>query len=486
MTHDKILYLEHEQTRTYSEGVFIPSTARDYKELLSGGIIPLSLLNIHTLKIPTHLSQEEQAIQVEIRMFEEGNLKSDEDYTIDFIRHTLTSEESYLCEVFALSQTKAADYFSTSLKNTNVIDYLTPGFLIYEAQYDTLPKHNDLFIYFGEEESYGAIYQDGKYIAHRSIDTLTAMAVETGLDLPKLKSFLSTRGVIKEQYPPEEFAKFTLIQDRMVRNIERLVHTINHKRGLFGLTGINHVYLDFEGSTIPGLDTIFDAYGLHELTITALSLPNTPPEQLHNLLAAYYFSHQTQSKSPNLSTFERKKQWYKRESGKFLSIMAFSLLIALGIPLILAWMIGSEEAHKEELTATLVELEKETATLSSILNEEKKHLADEENTSQALRQEIVLIQGAQETADLIGQMHLKRQQMLLDVTSELGRYGLGTLMIEQNGSKEMSLHIISQYQKRDDIAKLMSGLYLRGYQNVQTHEIALDNKMYNSVVKVTR
>jgi hypothetical protein len=59
-------------------------------------------------------------------------------------------------------------------------------------------------------------------------------------------------------------------------------------------------------------------------------------------------------------------------------------------------------------------------------------------------------------------------------------------MIEQNGSKEMTLHIISKYNKRDDIAKVMSGLYTRGYQNAQTHEIVLDEKMYNAVVKVTR
>lgn len=486
MTNGKILYLEHEHALTYNDGAFIPSTARDYKELFSGGIIPLSLLNIHTLKIPTNLSPEEQAMQVEIRMFEEGNLNSDEEYTIDFIRHNLTSEDSYLCEVFALSQTKAADYFSTTLKNTNVIDCITTGFLIYESQYDTLPKQNDLFIYLGEEESYGAIYQEGKYIAHRSIDTLTSIAVETGLELPKLKSFLSLRGVLEDQYPPEEFAKFILIQDRIARNIERLVHTINHKRGLFGLTGIDHVYLDFEGNSIPGLETVFDAYGLHELSISALSLPNSPPEQFHNLLSAHYLSQQTEKKTLNLSAYERKAQWYKREGGKFLSIMGLSLLISLAIPLTLAWMLTSEEARKAELTTTLVEMEKETSTLSAILNEQKKRLADEENTSQALRQEIALIQGSQETADLIGQMHLKRQQMLIDVTSELGRYGLGTLAIEQNGSKEMSLQVISQYQKRDDIAKLMSGLYARGYQNVQTHDIALDNKMYNAVVKVTR
>lgn len=486
MTLDKILFLEHEQALTFSNGVFTQSTAVDFKELFSGAIIPLSLLNIHTIKLPNNLSGEELAIHIEIRMFEEGNLNNDEEYTIDFIRHDLTSENSYLCEVFALSHIKAADYFSTALKLTKVIDLITPGFLVYEAQYDTLPKQNDLFIYLGEEESFGAIYQNGKYTAHRNIDTLASIAVETGLDIPKLKSFLSKRGLNEESYLPEEFAKFVLIQDRLARNVERLVHTINHKRGLFGLTGIDHVYLDFEGHTIPRLETIFDAYGMHNLSITALSKPQNKPDELHNALCAQYLSNQVKNPLFNLSAFERKAQWYKRESGKFLAIISIALLIALGTPLALAWMIANEEQHKEELTNTLAQMEKETANLSVALNEQKKLLTQSQTEAKTLREEIGLIQGAQETADLIGKMHQKRQQFLIDATMELGRYALGTLMIEQNGSKEMTLHVISKYQKRDDIAKLMSGLYVRGYQNAQTHEIALDNKMYNAVVKVTR
>ena len=486
MIQDKILFLVHESTATYSSGAFSPSIPRDTKELFAGAIVPLSLLNIHTLKFPNHLSDEELSVQVEIRMFEEGNLNTDEEYTIDFIRHTLANEESYLCEVFALAESKTADYFSVALKNSGVIDLITPGFLIYEAQYDILPKGNDLFIYLGEDESFGAIYQDGKYIAHRSIDTLAAIAVETGFDIPKLKAILSERGVIEESYPPEEFAKFVLIQDRLARNVERLVHTINHKRGIFGLTGIDHVYLDFEGNTIPGLETVFDAYGIHDLSITTLTKTQISPAELHNALCAHYLTHQIGKKALNLSAFERKARWYKRESGKFLSIFAIALLIALGTPLTLAWMIADEEQHKEELTNTLTQIQKETASLSAMLNEQKNLLTQSQAEVQTLHEEIGLIQGAQETANLIGEMHQKRQQFLIDATSELGRYGLGTLMIEQNGSKEMMLHVISQYSKRDDIAKLMSGLYTRGYQNAQTHEIALDNKMYNAVVKVTR
>ncbi|MDP1785418.1 MAG: hypothetical protein Q8K81_08360 [Sulfuricurvum sp.] len=486
MAHNKILYLEYDHTLTYSNGSFSQSSTHDLKELFSGAIIPLSLLNIHTLKLPNHLSDEDQIIQVEIRMFEEGNLNSDEEYTIDFIRHDLPAEENFLFEVFALSHTKAADYFCTALTHSRVIDLITPGFMVYESLYDILPKQNDLFIYFGEDESFASIYQNGSYIAHRSLETLTSIAVETGFELARITSILSEWGLLEDRYPAEESGKFVLIQNCLTRNVERLVHTINQKRGLFGFTGIDHLYLDFQGNIIPGLESVFDAFGIHDVQISPLTRPNHKPQEWHPLLCAEYLSQRIGEKSMNLSPFKRKAPWYSRESGRFLAIAGMALFIALSIPLSLMWMISNEEDHKEQLQYTLEQQKQQTSQFSSILENKSKLLAQHENEIAKIKEEIVLIQGAQETADLISQMHLKRQQFLIDTTSELGRYHLGTLIMEQNGSKEMQLHVIADYRKRDDIAKLMSGLYTRGYQNVETHEIALDNKMYNARVKVTR
>ncbi|MFY9141344.1 hypothetical protein, partial [Sulfuricurvum sp.] len=81
MEHQKTLFIEHDRIRTYHNGVFSESSSRELKELHSGAIIPLSLLNTHTLKLSDRLSNDELRIQVEIRMFEEGNLNSDEEYT---------------------------------------------------------------------------------------------------------------------------------------------------------------------------------------------------------------------------------------------------------------------------------------------------------------------------------------------------------------------------------------------------------------------
>jgi len=152
------------------------------------------------------------------------------------------------------------------------------------------------------------------------------------------------------------------------------------------------------------------------------------------------------------------------------------------------WMSANEQTRSEELTAQLETLKKETAELSEILKKNTALLKEQQNKNRAIREDIALYYGAEETASVIDDIHFQRQHFLADTTAEMGKYRLGAQMIEQNNSKEMTIHVVADYRKRDDIAKLMSGLYARGYQNVETHEIKLDNNTttYNSLVKVTR
>lgn len=486
MEYQKIVFIEHDRLRCFEGSEFSDPSARDLKELFSGAIIPLSLLNTHTLKLSDRLNDDELRLQVEIRMFEEGNLNSDEEYTIDFIRHPIGSDE-ILVEVFALSNTKAGEYLGTALAKSGSIDRIIPGFLIYGALYPELKAQNDLFIYWGDEEAYAAIYQEGHYIAHRSIETLASIAVDTGLDLSKLKEFFHTKGVIEEKYLPEELNKYILIQEKIAKNIERIVHTINHKRGLFGLSGIDNCYLDFGGKELPGLQGIFNAYGVNDVTVSPLKHYDIAHENLHDFFACGALM-QTKEGDFNLSPFPRKAPWYTRESGKFLGLLGGALAIILISSISVGWMNANEEERQEELSARLEVLKQETASLNTTLRQNNSRLNEVQTKNKNIVEDIRLYHAAEETASLIQDMHQSRQKFLLDTTSELGRYRLGALLMEQNGSKEMNIHVVSDYRKRDDIAKLMSGLYARGYQDVQTHEIKLDtnNTTYNSLVKVTR
>lgn len=488
MAQEKILYIADENTVTYHSGTLTPSSDRDVKELFSAATVPLSHLSTHTLKLPNHLSEEEQKIQVEIRMFEEGNLDSNEEYTIDYIRHDLPDENSYLFKVFAISHAKAAEYFANPLSKLGVIDRIVPGIIIYESLYesDSLPKQSDLFLFFGKEESYAALYQNGYYIAHRSLDSLSSLAMESGLDVAELILTLAQRGVIEANYPQEEVEKCTLLQDILSRNIERLVHTINHKRGLFGFSDIHHIYLDFQGHSIAGIETIFNAYGIENVPISPLARTPHSPQEFHHLLCAEYLSKHITDTSLNLSPFRRKDPWYKRPSGKFLGFIAVALFIALWVPLSLSWLIANEKETHASLKSRLEQMRSASTELARTLNERKQQLTQHQSQWKGLKGEMVMLEETQKITEQIAQMHFQRQQMVMDVTSQLGRYRLGTLMMEQNGSKEMSLQVVAEYNKRDDIAKVMNDLYLLGYQNVEAREIALDKNNYNAVIKVTR
>ncbi len=482
METSKLLFIEHDRLRLYDNGAFHENAD---VSVPGGAIVPLSLLNTHTIKLPDHLGDEELRIQVEIRMFEEGNLNSEEEYTIDFIRHPMATESSFLVEVFALARTKADEYFAEALKKTGSISRMVPGFIVYGSLYPALTPKNDLFLYWGEEEAYAAIYQNGHYIAHRTIETLTTIAVETGLELSRLKHFLQVKGVVEENYLPEELNKYILLQERLAKNVERIVHTINHKRGLFGLSGIERCYLDFEGMIIPGLDQLFSAYGIDKLPLFPLSRENTPQRDIHDALCADYLA--APAAVPfNLTPYPPKAPWYRRESGRFLGMVGGALLCVFAASMSVAWMSSAAEEENADLTARLEALQAQTATLSSTLKKANAELNDRKADNQMLQEEISLYQSSEETAMLIRDMHGSRQRFLLDVTQEMGRYRLGAMALEQNGSKEMRIHVVADDRKRDDIARLMDGLYARGYQDVRTHEIKLDNGQYNSLVKVTR
>lgn len=480
-----LLLVEHDRLRVYEDGAFRECSAPEIKKLPSGAIVPLSLLQTHTLKLSSHLSLDELRLQAEIRMFEEGNLNPDEEYTIDFIRHPMSDENSVLVEIFALPHAKADEYFGEATAKTGAIDRIVPGFLIYTALYPNPQTQNDLYIHWGEEEAYAVLYQNGHYIAHRSIETLPALAVTTGLELQKLKSFLHTKGIVEENYLPEELSRFILLQNQISRNIERIVHTINHKRGLFGISGIDRCYLDFEGKTIPGLEEAFSAYGIPDLSIQPLLHRNTANEQIHDALSADYLI-LSKPHDFNLTPYPRKAPWYARESGKFLGLVGAALLIVLATSLYVGWLSGAEEERHEQLNARLQQLHQETSSLASTLKTNRNELAALQTNAQTLEDEISLYRNSEETADLVHDMHAARQKFLLDTTAELGRYRLGAMLMEQNGSKEMAVHVIADPRRRDDIARFMTGLYERGYQNAQTHEIKLDDGRYGSLVKVTR
>lgn len=491
MDSSKILYVKNERYSLFDGKNFTeakPSFAKRHPVAL---LVPPSALYVYSSKQPSSLDEEQLELQMDIAMHEDGGADDTQDYSFATIRHTLRSEEgSDLVDLFGITHDQTQAFYGEIAKSTKAIDIMSPSFLIYETLYkDSEVSSTDLFIYFDDEEAYATLFQNGHYIAHRNMDNLASLSAKTKMDLDTLKALLKTKGVQEESYPPEELNIITSIQDYFTKGVERIVHTINHKRGLFGLEGVDRIYVDFEGAIVPGLEGIFEAFGIEVNSILPLKAQNNEDPSLHHdVIAANYLLDVAKGrlKGVNITSFERELPLYRQPAGYFLGILFFTFFL-VGIGWYALQMLIDEEQGKintlnnKILQATSMvkkatAKEKELNTNLMTLNTQEKILQEEDTKLTQTNSAISLFESSP----------IKRSQMVDNALMGLSKNDLGIIKMDQNGSKKLFLHIVTTPNKQANIANFMEFMSQRGYQRSFTKQILRRDGLYESVVEVVR
>jgi hypothetical protein len=471
---------------------FEETTARTAKKGYCAATIPLHMLHSHTFKIPLNIGEEKLETLVEITMYEEGGLDIDKEYVIAHVRHPLDFEASWLVEAFAVEQEALKGHYGTCVSGTGHIDLLAIPYFAYEALYvyeKADAEATELFLYLGEENSFAALYKEGRYLTHRTLPSLSALAVKAGVDVAVLKEALRERGLEKERYAPDESVLITTLQDAFVEMVERIAHTVSHKRGLFGIGKVNTLLLDFEEAEIPGLWELFDGYGFEESRKGAMACCEAlPPKNQHEGVEALYLLAAKEERlvAPNLTLFKKRPGFFRTYTGRFTATVAVALLLVVGYGLATKMELDEISVQRQTLRSQLRNVRTEAERLMKKL-EAERDLRDE--TKERLRQRLLELMAYEEAADtmmLIKASAQKRQKMVRDVDEALKVYRLSATAMEQNGSKRMRVDILTRYGERDRIAKFMKRLVDMGYGSVGTREIKLDEDIYQSSVEIVR
>jgi cell division protein FtsB len=491
MDNAKVVYITEHTFWLYDGETFAQTDPSAIKKHPCGTLIAPQALYMYSSKLPSNLDAEQRDIQMDINMHEEGGANVEEEYTTATLCHPLVNDTNDLVDLFGLPSSSAEKLYDPLLKKTGVIDYILPSFLIYDAFYDKsdAPKGTELFVYLGDEEAYGVIYHKGHYVAHRVIEHLAHLAAHCDMELEALKALLKSKGVVEENYTPDEMNIFTTAQDILAKSVERIVHTINHKRGLFGLGELERIVLDFEGETIEGLETIFQAFGVEEKTIEPLhAKAQIDPALTHHVLGAAYLLGVAKGRYPaaNVSPFLRQPPLLKQPAGKFLTIFLSALLVALLYPAYLmqqtAQMTTQEEALKVEL-ATLQTTQAKQAERLKGLQEDHKQLEEE---AKALQQKEARLAQTQDALPVIRASSALRTRMMDEALRLLQRHTIALKELDQEGSKAMKLHVVVETSKRENIAKFIEGMAKLGYQQSRTKKIFQNEQWHESVVEVVR
>ena len=485
MAENSIVILNNEHVIVYDGKKAVIDTKNKHPELFSATLLPLKYIHSFSYKISNNVSDDELALKIELKMYKEGGLDAEKEYSIDFIKYDLGDE--YLVEAFALAKDDFDTYLADFSYKIDVVDLAFPRFLAYETFYDTqkAEKSNDLYIYISDDEAFGTIYQNGKYIGHRVINSLQAISKRTGLELVKLKEYLREKGFKRENYTLEETMILDTITEVFSKDIEKIVYSVNHKRGLFGLSGIDSVFIDFEGNNLKGIEDFFLQYGF-EPTIKPIEhkIEDLTPSLSILLDYVYKLHNGAGFHQVNLTHLARKKPLREYVAFRFLIETVIMIVLLFGVAIFVNYYLNTQKEKISRLDPKVKELKKRVKEFSLHMKKIQKKNNGLLQEKKALEDKIFVYETTFRIIPMIGEMSIKRQKMMNDILKVLKRYRLNSASLLQKDQKSCEILLISQSDRRSDISKFMHDLIEMGYKNVTTQDISYEEGIYKSKIYI--
>jgi len=489
-TDEVILIIDDTKQLLFDGKEFSEPTEKNIKECFVAHSLEQSSIRYHGFKALKSISDEKIEIQSEMKMFDEAGLDPELDFSIAHsIIELENSDENYI-EVYAIEESELHERFDSLISKNHNLDFIFPEYLSYTAlyEYDILERKNDVFIYFSDEDSYAAIFKSGKYISATKIDSLQKIAQKVNVKPEDIRELLQNKGVEEHLYLPEEFLTMTNVQEEMSKLVERVSHTIGHKRGIFGLEHLDNIYLDFDGCDIPGFLELFSSYGYEASKKEKLQVfEEMEASEVHLAINALYSLGFFQEKysAPNLSIFHRKPKFLKTHAGQFLSLLGLSLICSAIYPIYTLVEIENFSQQELELKAQVAQVQKRTVKLQKHFKMQKDKRAllrkDRESVNNRLSSYSLMLNTLENFEENI----LQRQEMIKDIDLTMKRYGLSSKNFHYK-KDIIIIQIISQYDRRDTIAEFMKELLVKGYSHVHTQGIQKNEHYYESFVEIQR
>ncbi|MBN2781831.1 MAG: hypothetical protein JXQ66_01160 [Campylobacterales bacterium] len=490
MLDDKIIFIADNGREFLFDGSrFSEVPSKGFKNYLNASTIPFSNIRTHGFKTPKSTPHEKIEIQAELNMYEDGGLDPDTEFAISSFPIPLENSDDFYVESYGVEVSVLDEMFASTIKHYGHLDLIFPPSLSYSALYanSMLECKNDLFIHIGYTNSYAVIFKNGVYVSTRTISTIGELAQKVGVDAALMRDTLVNKGVKDELYSDEEFLLMSDTQEQLSGIAERIAHTIGHKRGIFGLDSIDRIFLDFEGSNIPGFLDLFNSYGYSEAAKEVLDIfIDTKVGMKHyaiNALYAFCVYHE-KIEAVNLTRYERKPTFLKTKVGHFSIVMVCSLFLASIYPMYAIYELQLLDAKERELKQSEADLSKITKKLQ---NELKSKRLEAEQLKDMKSKKELMINSYKDMVNVLEDFDKEakvREKMLRDINQIMKKYRLSSNKIEFRDANLVNILIIAKDNDRDSIAEFIKELIYLGYSSVQTKNIQKYDSYYESLVEV--
>ncbi len=466
------------------------------KKSFIGSRLSYSDVILHSFKVPDSMSEDELKTNVEIKMYDDAGLDLQKKYKISYIKKELDFEESILIEAFAIEVVRIDDFLLTVLNKTKHVDFLALHFLSFSTFYNNkiIETKNDLFVYIDEHESFLSIYKDGNYLSTKSLINLDEIVKKleiAGVDITieALKEHLFTKGLDSSTYERGETILYSELESIFASMLTKINDIVVYNRSVFGFEKVDRIFLSMENGRLKGAREFIKNFGMSEVEVRDFNIfKNKEDGSFFEKIVTSYIYDKYESKDfrHNLTIFEKEPAFYKKESGKILLTSFFIVFISLAF-LASIWFENTQLEKQKDMLQQQYDIMKKTQNRYkkkiNAVNQELKEVldkkADMSRRVENIKLSITQLENLRDTKK-------GYSSFILDVNRLLKKYSLSTTKITLTGKNSMSVEIIAEYRKRDNITKFMEDLIKSGFIGITTDEIKFDKDIYISKIEIKK
>ncbi len=348
-------------------------------------------LIIEPVELSRSLPQEHIVDIITDKVYEELSLDPAIEYQIVPIKTALRGDEDKY-QVLIADKNSLKETLQPIAKKTKNIDLVIPAPLLYKILYqkEKLTKSStNMFIYFGEYDTFVTFYHLGEFLYAKSIkfslqqmyDRFCQLAQNVPLNKDQFRELLANDGLKNTEDKHRELL-VSVINECFLNINDVLIYT---KRA-YDLKNIKVAYLGFSWGYMTGIESYVSNYlnleGKPLSSVYTKEDPRATVDPAHALMAmSAVNSIEGVSDLPNLTPFPRPAPITKRPAGKMIALFSIAILLSLA-PSAYDYFIGMTTQAKNALLA------KKESKLTKIVNDYKHKIKVREDKIKKIEDEL--------------------------------------------------------------------------------------------------
>ncbi len=451
------------------------------------------------IAVSKNISQEDIFDTITMQAYDELGLDEAVEYAIQYVENfNHSDEDNRLFHVFVVEPLALDTTFTNAIDTIKYIDVIIPTPLLLKSLYTKdiiLNGGVHCFIYFQENDAFVTLYSQKEFLYTKSLPYSLLEMHERFCELYGEKiSYESFQDFFTQQTLKETSSDYKLYFIKLYKEIFASVNDIlTYTKRAFDIEKFEHLYIGTQLDTLMKFDEMLEA----ELSVQASDFDFTYGfehkdvyvDQLHYLMQLYVLSDPQEQYISNFSIYHRPPKFIKRESGKFLTLIAASLLIAFAYPVtywsltytqMLQYSLLQEkynDLHKKKVTREVMikNTLADKAKVTTLLDIERKEYTQKKNTLSKIHDVKV--------------NYPMKAKLLAMFTKDLNKFGVNLQDIsytQANHAKEFTLSLNALNDKKitqliEYLTKIHDKKFKFSLKEISYDE---DEQRYTSALKV--